>query len=237
MAFYSTFAQYYEVIFPFKQNIFEFLKSYTTTETRKILDLGCGTGHYAAQFAKEGFQTIGIDLDANMIAYATAHYPKATFFTMNMLDVRSLNQRFDFIFCIGNTAAHLTHKEFDILLDSVYNSLEPGGVWLFQVRNWDYVALQKEYTFPVIAAQNGRIRFLRTYTDISQDELSFNTRLIVDGQDIFQDRVMMYPISSRRYREMHAEGNFLLIDHFSDFGRTPFDAASDSANIFVFRKK
>ena len=236
MAFYSSFAQHYDLIFPFKQRVFDFLKSYTNAETRDILDLGCGTGHYAARFSREGLQAIGIDLDSAMIAYAQKHYPETRFFVSNMLEMHLLNLQFDIIFCIGNTAAHVTRSEFGTLLKRVYQSLRPGGRWIFQVRNWDYVVKQKDYTFPILQTVQGSIRFFRTYTNISKDRLTFNTRLEKNSEDIFNSRVILYPLSSQQYLDLHAGHRFLLVDHFSDFQRTPFDVSIDSANIFVFQK-
>ena len=77
---------------------YDFLHSYTTQEMTNILDVGCGTGHYAEAFTIAGFQTTGIDLDAAMIEYAIDHYPETTFRTMNMLEIESLDQKFDFVF-------------------------------------------------------------------------------------------------------------------------------------------
>jgi len=36
----------------------------------KILDVGCGTGHLAAELARRGYDTWGTDLSAGMVDYA-----------------------------------------------------------------------------------------------------------------------------------------------------------------------
>ena len=236
MAFYSSFAQYYESIFPFKKFVFDFLNYYANPETRDILDVGCGTGHYADHFAQAGYHVIGIDLDAAMIDYARQHYPDTHFLALNMLDIQSLEQPFDFIYCIGNTATHLKQDQFDIFVQSAYNKLRSGGIWLFQVLNWDCVTRQQEYIFPVLYADNEKIKFIRKYSDISNDSVIFNTELVDRGYVIFKEFTEMYPISSQEYLDIHHSHQFRLLDHFANFKRTPFNPRVDSANIFVFQK-
>lgn len=236
MAFYSKFAQYYDSIFPFKQPLFDFLQRYTSAETKNILDAGCGTGHYAAAFSHAGFHTIGIDLDGAMIDYAQKHYPEATFHVMNMLNIESLEQQFELIFCIGNTLAHLQKDELHRFLHSVRNCLTDTGYWIFQVRNWEYVLAQQSYEFPLLTANKSSVQFTRTYTDITSDSLHFNTRMTENDKLIFQDSVRLTPFTSRQYIDIHQNHHFRLVDQFGDFERTPFRASVDSANILIFQK-
>ena len=173
MPFYAAFAEHYEAIFPFSATVYALLRRYISPEHRRCLDVGCGTGHYCGRLAADGFDAVGIDLDAAMIAQAQRRYPQATFHALNMLDIASLvstagELRFDAAFCIGNTAAHLTQAQFAQFLDSVQAVLEPGAPWILQVMNWDYVLERDAFTFPVIEAPQG-LTFHRAYRDISAD--------------------------------------------------------------------
>lgn len=237
MAFYSKFAQYYDSTFPFKQLTFDFLKSYASSDTRNVLDVGCGTGRYTAAFSDAGFTSSGIDLDSAMIHYAAEHFPQSIFYTMNMLDIVSLDQQFDFIFCIGNTLAHLNEQELNNFLQTVHTCLSENGLWIFQVRNWEYVLQHNVYDFPLIEANAGHLQFVRSYTNISSQSLQFNTRLTDQQNIIFEDSVTMTPLTSQHYIDLHHKQHFQLLDHFGDFKRTPFDPTIDSANIFIFKKQ
>jgi ubiquinone/menaquinone biosynthesis C-methylase UbiE len=42
---------------------------------RSLLDVGCGTGHFAALWAANGLAAVGLDRDAAMLAFAQAHRP------------------------------------------------------------------------------------------------------------------------------------------------------------------
>ena len=115
MSFYTQFAETYESIFPFSEAVYGFLRRYLPAPPASVLDVGCGTGHYTGALAADGYDAVGIDLDAAMIAHARAHYSTARFHVMDMLDIADLDHPFDGLACIGNTAAHLTQAQFSAL--------------------------------------------------------------------------------------------------------------------------
>jgi SAM-dependent methyltransferase len=234
MSFYSRFASYYESVFPFSQGVYTLLRRHLPLPEAAVLDVGCGTGHYAGALAGEGFDVVGVDLDAEMIAYARAHYPGATFHVLNMLDIASLERVFDGVFCIGNTAAHLTRVEFARFLDRVRDRLAPTGPWILQVMNWDYVLTREAVTLPLIEAEGGVV-FRRVYRDISEDRVTFETRLEVAGEVIFEDATPLYPLRSDDIVALHEERGFQLAAHLGSYDGAPFDPTRFSANIFVFR--
>ncbi len=232
MSFYSAFATYYEAIFPFSETVYAFLRR-CLPSSGVVLDVGCGTGHYAGQLAADGFAAVGVDLDAAMIAYAQEHYPQAAFQRLNMLDIAALGQTFDAIFCIGNTAAHLTQAQFAHFLDAGRRSLTPGGVWIVQVMNWDYVLTQPAVTFPVMTA--GDATFYREYRDISEQQVTFHTRLMVGNVAVFEDATPLYPLRSADIRAAHTHVGFTPLAHFANYAGHPFNPTAFSANLFVFR--
>ena len=77
ITFYSSFATYYETIFPFSASVYAFLRHSIPPHCRICLDIGCGTGHYAARLTEHGLTMAAVDLDTEMIAYAQQHYPAA----------------------------------------------------------------------------------------------------------------------------------------------------------------
>jgi SAM-dependent methyltransferase len=234
MSFYSRFATYYESVFPFSQGVYNLLRQYLPLPPAAVLDVGCGTGHYGGALAAHGYDAVGVDLDAEMIAYARSHYADAEFHVMNMLDIGSLVREFDGIFCIGNTAAHLTQSQVADFLDQVRLRLVRGGPWILQVMNWDYVLTQKEVTLPLIEAE-GDILFRRVYRDISEEQVIFETRLEVDGEIIFEDRTPLYPLRSDDIIALHEARGFQLAAHLGSYGGAAFDPTTFSANILIFQ--
>jgi SAM-dependent methyltransferase len=237
VTFYSQFAEYYEAVFPYRDEVAAFLRSYAPDGGRRILDAGCGTGHYCGRFAADGFDVVGIDLDPRMIDVARQKYPAPTFRCLNVLDVGTLAGPFDFVFCIGNVAPHLTQDEFARFAGDVANILRPGGVWIFQVVNWDYVLTHAAYAFRPRKLGSGGAVFLREYREISESRVRFLTRLVAEDRAIFEGDVWLYPLRTDAYLRLHQERGFELLDHFADFQRTPYATTSDAGSVFVFHSR
>jgi SAM-dependent methyltransferase len=186
--------------------------------------------------AAAGFQVEGLDLDPQMIEVARRNYPEATFHCMNMLDIASLAAPVDCVFCIGNVAPHLTQAEFAQFIGEVGTILRAGGVWIFQVVNWDYVLAQGSYPFRPRKLGIGDAVFLREYQDVSEARIRFLTRLVAENRTIFTGDVWLYPLRTDAYLTLHKEHGFALLGHFTDFQRTPYTSTSDAGSVFVFRK-
>ncbi len=235
--FYSPFVKYYAKIFPFSKQTYAFLKEFTPGGDEKILDAGCGTGDYTGRFQKDGFQAVGFDSNEKMIKHAITRFPETEFLRLDLRELPDLKENFDLIYSIGNTVSHLTQAEFVTFAGDVYQQLNPGGRWIFQVKNWDHIIQQTpEYTFPLIEAEEGKVKFFRKYTDISTGNVTFITRLENNDDVVFSGNVILYPIQNRDYLSIHQRAGFNLTGHFADFSQNPYKEKNDSANIFVYTK-
>ncbi|TFG70407.1 MAG: class I SAM-dependent methyltransferase [Anaerolineales bacterium] len=232
MSFYSTFAKYYEEIFPFSPGVFSFLQRYSKPPQRS-LDVGCGSGHYAGQLAAQGNDVIGIDLDSAMIDYARQHYPDATFAAMDMRKILELGGGFDFVYCIGNSGAHLPQADFRRFLVDLRKILNPGGQWILQLMNWDYILNQAVVHFPVIKTESD-LTFTRAYTHISPASVQFETALMSSKSPIFEDSVPLYPAVSQDVITMHTDLGFIPVAHYGNYAGGAFDPDVFSASIYVF---
>lgn len=236
MTFYSEFAACYERIFPFNPDVTRFLEMHLPDPPGRVLDVGCGTGAYAGHLAKRGFDVIGIDLDPSMIRQAQAGHPEARFRVLDMRDIGELESGFQVVYCIGNTAAHLPQDDFVGFLRQVYRILSPGGIWLLQIMNWDYVLTQERVTFPVLRSRDDSLAFYRVYQDISPAQVTFATRLERSGHIIFEAETTLYPLRWVDLYHLHGKAGFDLEAHLGSFGGAAFDEAVFSANISVWRR-
>jgi SAM-dependent methyltransferase len=236
VGFYSDFAEYYEAVFPYRDEVYAFLKSCIPAGPSRILDAGCGTGHYCGRLAADGFQVVGVDLDPQMIEVARRTYPGPTFHCADIRDVGTLPPPFDLVFCIGNVAPHLTQDEFTRFVAEVWTILRPGGLWSFQIVNWDYVLTHGSYPFRPRTLGAGEAVFLRDYSDVSESRIRFLTRLVAGDRTLFEGDVWLYPLLTNAYLGLHRTRGFELVGHFADFQWAPYAATSDLGSVFVFRK-
>lgn len=109
------------------------LKRYVFAETycagRVVLDAACGTGYGAAHLASVALRVVGVDADAETIAYARRRYAAANV-SFEVMDVASLgleDASFDVV-CSFETIEHLADR--DAFLAEVARVLRPDGVFL-----------------------------------------------------------------------------------------------------------
>ncbi len=237
MSFYSKFAGYYEQVFPFREEVWRFLKEYAGSSTA-VLDVGCGPGHYCGRFAREGFHAVGIDLDDAMIAEAERRYPEAEFRCLDMRRVDEIGRKFGCICSIGNVMAHLPVDELAPFISKIHALLEEGSYWIMQVMHWDALMAVPEYNFPMrtIAADGSSATFHRRYASISPSSLRFTFSLRNEASVLFEESVTLYPVSHDRYLSLHEAVGFLHEASFSDFSANPLKSEPGTGMVLVFRK-
>ncbi|MDP9383530.1 MAG: methyltransferase domain-containing protein [Chloroflexota bacterium] len=89
----------------------------------RILDLGCGTGHLAAQIAATGAEVVGVDSAPSMIQQARRNYPHLRFEVADGTDF-SFAEPFDAVF--SNAAIHWMRPP-ERVVECVSRALAPGG--------------------------------------------------------------------------------------------------------------
>lgn len=235
-SFYSQFAPYYEEVFPFREEVYAFLAGYAGTKGSRLLDAGCGPGHYCGRFCLDGFIAEGIDLDEKMIEAAKSRYPNASFRSVDIAEPGAFHGPFRLIYCIGNVLSHLPASMLTPFARRVHASLENGGYWIFQVVNWDYLLMLREYSFPEKNVGGGSITFCRDYPVISDEFAVFDVRLVSGGETVFQDSSILYPSTSESYCMQHENAGFILDSVYAGFDKSFFRKEKNSGLVMVFRK-
>jgi len=118
-------------------------------KTGRLLDIGCASGYYMAAMRDMGWETYGVEVDAEAAEYAREHYG---------LDVRTgmaestlenfLDSYFDVV-----TMWHVLEHLFDpsLVLTEVYRVLKPGGMLMLEMPNFDSLpaSVFGAYWFPL----------------------------------------------------------------------------------------
>jgi trans-aconitate 2-methyltransferase len=89
----------------------------------RILDLGCGTGHLAAQLDAAGLKVVGIDSSPEMVAQARQSYPHIPF---EVADARAFAFAEPFDAVLSNAVLHWV-REPEPVVACVARALKPGG--------------------------------------------------------------------------------------------------------------
>jgi ubiquinone/menaquinone biosynthesis C-methylase UbiE len=117
----------------------EKIKKYGRAQSKRLLDVGCGTGELSIRLALEGFHVIGIDLSEDMLAVAQAKAEESgvsiEFFQQNMTELEGF-ESFDCAIIFCDSLNYLqSENEVKQTFARVYNHLNDGGLLLFDVHS------------------------------------------------------------------------------------------------------
>jgi ubiquinone/menaquinone biosynthesis C-methylase UbiE len=96
-------------------------------EGRRVLDLGCGRGRWAEEFARRGAQVTGIDWSAEALEHARIRVPQAAFVRMPITDLGFSRQCFEVVNCV-TVIQHLPYAVQASVLREAARVLVPGGM-------------------------------------------------------------------------------------------------------------
>jgi trans-aconitate methyltransferase len=116
---------------------------------KRILDLGCGTGHLTDQIAEAGATVVGLDQSAQMIEAARERYSDCEFVHADARDF-SFEDPFDAVF--SNAALHWIENQ-DAVLESVGDALRPGGRLVAELGGHGNIAAIVSATHAELAAR------------------------------------------------------------------------------------
>jgi len=108
-----------------------------------VLDLGCGAGHHAVEFASRGYGVVGYDLSLYQLALAAdvaqERGQKINFLQGDMREM-AFEEMFDGVFCWNTTFGYFEEDKNLAVAQRVFKALRPGGMFLIDVLNRDFAA-------------------------------------------------------------------------------------------------
>jgi SAM-dependent methyltransferase len=96
----------------------------------RVLDAGCGTGRVAIRLAELGYDCVGVDSDAAMLAEARRAAPGLTWVLADLaaLDLPGPDRAFDLVVAAGNVFPFLAPGSGPAVLDRLAAHLRPDGL-------------------------------------------------------------------------------------------------------------
>jgi SAM-dependent methyltransferase len=121
-------------------------RSLGVTQEGVVLDLACGTGHHAVEFASRGYNVVGYDLSVSQLAEASERAQERSL-KINFLqgDMRELafENTFDGIYCWNTSFGYFEEEKNIHLARRVFAALKSGGSFLLDVINRDFAVAQQ----------------------------------------------------------------------------------------------
>jgi glycine/sarcosine N-methyltransferase len=216
--------------------------------SKRVLDLGCGTGEHARRLAAEGYEVVGLDASEAMIEQAQSEPvpPNLQFVLGDLREIPAATEgSFGGAICLGNTLPHLLTRE-DLLrmARGLRERLLPGAPFLLQILNYDRIFATGERSLPINFRPDpaGEIVFVRLMTQQEDGTLFFYpiTLQLRPGCDPPVElkharEVRLHGWRSAEVEEVLAEAGFPDREAFGGFDGGPWDAARSRDLILVAR--
>ncbi len=203
--------------------------------SKKVLDVGCGTGCFALMLCEQGFDVVGVE-PAPASLHAARKKPNADKVQWILGDATTLpTMAVDLAVMTGNVAqVFLSDESFAKTLVGIRKALQPNGHLVFEVRDPSkkaWLEWTREKTYELINVPSiGDVEGWCDVTDISGELVSFRLTYVFrsDGQIVTSD-------STLRFRECAAIEELLKKSGF--VVREVRDAPDRPGKEFVFISK
>ncbi len=108
---------------------------------QRLLDLGCGPGRLAIEFAERGHEVVGVDQSSTLLAtaerLATDRQVEVQWVRSRYQDLPDLGS-FDAIYCWSTSFGYGPDEENELILRRCREMLTPGGKLTMESSNWSY---------------------------------------------------------------------------------------------------
>lgn len=135
---------------------------YGVAKPRSVLELACGPAHHLRELSRKGLRCVGLDINAEMLAYARALCKRdGVRVTLRRADMRTfaVERRFDLVLCLFDSFAQcVTDRDGIETLHHAGVALRKGGLAFV------------EFTHPADYFHKGRTRTSERWTQGRGDE-------------------------------------------------------------------
>ncbi|MDR0922006.1 MAG: class I SAM-dependent methyltransferase [Lactobacillales bacterium] len=246
MATYETFAFVYDTVMD--SSLYEqwlaFSNRHLPKETEEILELACGTGALAVEFAKEGYAVTGLDLSEEMLmmAYnrAVNEEVEVQWVEGDMLDLSEVGQ-YQAVTCFSDSLCYMKNRqEVQQVFDEVHRVLTDEGTFIFDVHS----IYQVDEVFPNYSYHENDEDFAFLWDSFKGEkehsivhELTFfvqedeNAELFVRHDEVHEERT--YSVDN--YLTMLESAGFYNVEVYADFEDTA--PTKESKRLFFVCRK
>jgi len=223
--------------------------------SKKVLDLGCGTGEHSRALASRGFEVVGIDRSESMLETAreeetpeNLRFIHADLGHLDELAALALGREFGGAICLGNTLPHLTEREeLERFARGLRRALLPGAALLLQILNYERIFEEGVRHLPLNFREaddgEGEVVFLRLMATRDDGSVVFcPTSLRFRPEDaenpvevVSSKRVELRGWRRSELDEVFAHAGFEERRALGGYDRRPYDSATSPDLLFIVR--
>ena len=228
---YQKFSYYYDEIMELIEydTWVDFVKPFLD-KSSSILDLACGSGTFAISLANQGYKIKGLDLSKEIIDVAKEksimNHTNIKFDVKDMTNFK-YDEKFDVITCFFDSVNFLNKEEIKKMYDSVYDHLNEGGLFIFDIFTKSKINAFKNLTI------KDNLSFAKYKWNMKvKNNTIFHTIKIVDGKTKIVESYHEY------YHELEEilDNRFKVKSLTSDFKPNHYDPINDERILVVLEK-
>jgi glycine/sarcosine N-methyltransferase len=242
--FYDEFAALHDRLVSFKdrkaRELPFWMKLTQDFPIKKVLDISCGTGHHAVMFKEIGLRIDAMDLSEAMLAKARENAASEHLsIAFKKGDFRRIGETFpdtyDAIVCLGNSLPHMKgDDEVSRVLQEVVAHLVPSGLFVVEIRNYDFLMTQRPRFFPLSVRDNAGFIYALDYYP---DEITFNILYLNTKTGEFRTfQTTYYPLYFDALKKLLAGSGLEVIQTWEDYSGAPFVLEKSPRLVVVCRK-
>ena len=181
--------------------------------SRRVLDLGCGSGEHTRLLNSLGFEVTGVDASHSQLESARMADPGGRYIQAGLTELEEgVKAGYGGAICLGNTLPHLCEEpEVRAFFSGLASLLLPGAPFLLQLLNYDRILDRAERTFPVVLrpgeAEGESTVFLRLMTHHGEGRLTFTPAHLRyrPGSDAPLELIAAHDVPLRGWRRAQIE--------------------------------
>jgi SAM-dependent methyltransferase len=191
-------AAIYDALDPDRSDLEVYVAIAEELGSRRVLDVGCGTGTYALLLAERGLDAVGVDPAAAMLAVARRKPGAEHVRWIHGYATALPRLEVDLVTMTGNVSqAIVDESDWDRTLRAIHDALLPGGYLVFETRDpareawreWNRDASRSITAIPAV----GAVESWYELTEVSLPIVSFrSTCVFPDGNVLTSDSTLRF---------------------------------------------
>ena len=216
--------------------------------SRRLLDLGSGSGEHADFLASKGFDVVGVEQSPSMLEQAreAVRDARVRFIAGDITDVgRLTGEAFGGAICLGNTLPSIrTRHGLSRLFSGLRARLLPGATFVLQVLNYEkiFATGQRHLPLTMRPADDGTLVFLRLMEPRPGGDLIFSPVVLryrpeADPTVVLEasERIEVHGWTRRELEDVLEEAGFRDRECYGSVSFSPY-VAGESPDVVILAK-